>query len=180
MKKLYILLFSIIIVTSAAEAQQVDRSKFISDSLDNYINHAMTNWRIPGVAVCIVKDGKVVKMKGYGIKELGLNNKVDDNTLFMIGSNTKAFTATSLAMLQAQGKLSMDDKVTKYLPQWKLDDPNATQLAIIRDLLCHRIGFRTFQGDFTFYNTDLTRDQIMEKMGHVKAAYPFRTKWGYT
>jgi CubicO group peptidase (beta-lactamase class C family) len=180
MKKLYILLFSIIIVTSAAEAQQVDRSKFISDSLNNYINRAMTNWRIPGVAVCIVKDGKVVLMKGYGIKELGLNGKVDENTLFMIGSNTKAFTATALAMLQNDGKLSLDDKVTKYLPQWKLDDQLATQQAIVRDLLCHRIGFRTFQGDFTFYNTDLTREQVMEKMSHVKAVYPFRTKWGYT
>src|SRR5579863_4033419 len=141
MKKLYILLFSIIIVTSAAEAQQVDRSKFISDSLDNYINRAMTNWRIPGVAICIVKDNKIVKMKGYGIKELGLNGKVDENTLFMIGSNTKTFTATALAMLQTEGKLSLDDKVTKYLPQWKLDDQLATQQAIVRDLLCHRIGF---------------------------------------
>src|SRR6202012_1880364 len=136
MKKLYALLISIIIFTSAAEAQQIDRDKFISDSLDNYINRAMTNWRIPGVAVCIVKDGKVVMMKGYGIKELGLNGRVDENTLFMIGSNTKAFTATALAMLQDQKKLSLDDKVTKYLPQWKLDDQYASQEAIIRDLLC--------------------------------------------
>src|SRR3569832_926176 len=180
MKKLYLLLTGLIIVTSVAQAQKVDRSKFNSDSLDTYINRALTNWRIPGMAVCIVKDGKVVLMKGYGIKELGLNNKVDENTLFMIGSNTKAFTATALAMLQVQGKLSLDDKVTKYLPQWKLDNQYAGQEAMVRDLLCHRIGFRTFQGDFTFYNSDLTREQIMEKMGHVHAAYPFRTTWGYT
>ena len=180
MKKLFFLLSGIIIVTTSTYAQGVNRSKFISDSLDSYINRALTNWRIPGVAVCIVKDGKVVMMKGYGVKELGLNNKVDDNTLFMIGSNTKAFTATALAMLQSQGKLSLDDKVTKYLPQWKLNDQLASQEAIIRDLLCHRIGFRTFQGDFTFYNTDLSREQIMERMSRVKAIYPFRTKWGYT
>lgn len=180
MKKLFLLLSGIIIVTTSAYAQGVNRSKFISDSLDSYINHALTSWRIPGVAVCIVKDGKIVMMKGYGVKELGLNNKVDDNTLFMIGSNTKAFTATALAMLQSQGKLSLDDKVTKYLPQWKLNDQLASQEAIIRDLLCHRLGFRTFQGDFTFYNTDLSREQIMERMGRVKAIYPFRTKWGYT
>src|SRR3569832_654083 len=118
MKKLYLLLAGIIIVTLTAEAQKVDRSKFISDSLDAYINKALTNWRIPGAAICIIKDGKVVKMKGYGIKELSLNNKVDENTLFMIGSNTKAFTATALAMLQTQGKLSLDDKVTNYLPEF--------------------------------------------------------------
>lgn len=180
MKKISLLLFGIIIVTTLANAQGINRSKFITDSLDAYVNKALTNWRIPGVAVCIVKDGKVVMMKGYGIKELGLNNKVDENTLFMIGSNTKAFTATAIAMLQVQGKLSLDDKVTKYLPQWKLENQFASQEAQVRDLLCHRIGFRTFQGDFTFYNTDLSRDQVMEKMSHVKAAYPFRTKWGYT
>jgi len=180
MKKLYLLLTGLIIVTSAAQAQKVDRSKFISDSLDIYINRALTNWRIPGAAVCIVKDNKVVLMKGYGIKELGLNNKVDENTLFMIGSNTKAFTATALAMLQTQGKLSLDDKVTKYLPEFKLENKFAGEEAMIRDLLCHRIGFRTFQGDFTFYNTDLTREQVIRKMSLIKAAYPFRTKWGYT
>ncbi|HTD97630.1 MAG TPA: serine hydrolase [Mucilaginibacter sp.] len=180
MKKLSILFLSIIIVTSSAWAQGVDRSKFIKDSLDLYISRALTNWRIPGVAVCIVKDGKVVMMKGYGVKELGLNNKVDENTLFMIGSNTKAFTATAMAMLQANKTLSLDDKVTKYLPEFKLDNQYAGQEVNIRDLLCHRIGFRTFQGDFTFYNTDLGRSEIIERMGHVKAAYPFRTQWGYT
>src|ERR1700744_3796778 len=170
MKKLYLFFFGIIIVTSLAQAQNANRSKFISDSLDNYINRSLTNWRIPGAAVCIVKDNKVVLMKGYGIKELGLNSKVDENTLFMIGSNTKAFTATALAMLQAQGKLSLDDKVTKYLPEFKLENKYANEEVDIRDLLCHRIGFKTFQGDFTFYNTDLTRDQVIEKMSLVKAA----------
>ena len=126
MKKLYLFFFGIIIVTSLARAQNADRSKFIPDSLDAYINRALTNWRIPGAAVCIVKDGKVVLMKGYGIKELGLNNKVDENTLFMIGSNTKAFTATALAMLQADHKLSLDDKVIKYLPEFKLNDQYAS------------------------------------------------------
>jgi len=180
MKKLYLLLTGLIIVTSVAKGQKADRSKFIPDSLDNYINRALTNWRIPGAAVCIIKDNKIVLMKGYGIKELGLNNKVDENTLFMIGSNTKAFTATALAMLQSQGKLSLDEKVTKYLPEFKLENKFASEEAIVRDLLCHRIGFRTFQGDFTFYNTDLTREQVIQKMSLVKAAYPFRTKWGYT
>src|SRR6201985_2522512 len=119
-------------------------------------------------------------MKGYGIKELGLNDAVDENTLFMIGSNTKAFTATALASLQAAGKLSLDDKIIKYIPTFRLDDKAAGEMTTVRDLLCHRIGFKTFQGDFTFYNTDLTRDQVIEKMSLVKAAYPFRTTWGYT
>ncbi|MEO6850073.1 MAG: serine hydrolase [Mucilaginibacter sp.] len=180
MKKLYLSFLIITVITSFSNAQNVERNKFINDSLDLYVSRALTNWRIPGAAVCIVKDGKVVMMKGYGVKELGLNNKVGINTLFMIGSNTKAFTATALAMLQANNKLSLDDKVTKYLPEFKLDNQYANQEATIRDLLCHRIGFKTFQGDFTFYNTDLTRSQVIEKMALVKASYAFRTKWGYT
>ena len=178
-KKLILLGFAFVCF-EMVYAQNTDRSKFIRDSLDGYINRALTNWRIPGAAVCIVKDGKIVLMKGYGIKELGLLNKVDENTLFMIGSNTKAFTATALAILQAEGKLSLDDKVTRYIPDFKLDNKLAGEETIVRDLLCHRLGFQTFQGDFTFYNTDLTRKQVIEKLGKMKAAYPFRTKWGYT
>jgi CubicO group peptidase (beta-lactamase class C family) len=180
MKKLVLLLIVVALFTAPVSAQRVDRSKFISDSLQTYISRAMTNWRIPGMAICIIKDGKIVLMKGYGIKELGLNSPVDENTLFMIGSNTKAFTATALASLQAAGKLSLDDKITKYIPTFKLDNKPAGEMTTVRDLLCHRIGFKTFQGDFTFYNTDLTRDQVIARMALVKADYPFRSKWGYT
>jgi CubicO group peptidase (beta-lactamase class C family) len=98
----------------------------------------------------------------------------------MIGSNSKAFTATAIAMLDADKKLSLDDKVTKWIPQFKLDNKAAGEQAIVRDLLCHRIGFRTFQGDFTYWTSNLTRAEVIEKMGHIKAPYPFRTRWGYT
>lgn len=179
MKKIY--LFGIGLLASVySQAQNIDRRKFITDSLDTYINRALTNWRIPGAAVCIVKDGRIVLNKGYGIKELGLMNKVDQNTLFMIGSNTKAFTATALAMLQADKKLSLDDAVTKYIPEFKLESRPATELVSVKDLLCHRLGFRTFQGDFTFYNSNLARYEVMAKLGTMKATYPFRTTWGYT
>jgi CubicO group peptidase (beta-lactamase class C family) len=180
MKKLSSFCIACIAFIGVTQAQVADRGNFIRDSLDIYMNRALTNWRIPGVAVCVVKDGKVVVMKTYGVKELGLPAKIDENTLFMIGSNTKAFTATALAMLQDKKLLSLDDKVTKYIPDFKLDNKPAGEMATVRDLLCHRLGFQTFQGDFTFYNTSLSRREIIEKMGHVKATYPFRTKWGYT
>ncbi len=148
--------------------------------MDTYVEAALKSWQIPGISVCIIKNGKVVLMKGYGVKELGSNDKVDENTLFMIGSNTKAFTATSLAMLDEQKKLSLDDKVTKWIPGFKLNNKAAGEQAIIRDLLCHRIGFRTFQGDFTYWTSNLTRKEVIEKMSHIRATYPFRTTWGYT
>lgn len=180
MKKSFTFLLCYVLLINLTYAQGVNRTSFIKDSIDVYINRAMTNWRIPGVAVCIVKDNNIVLMKGYGVKELGIPEKVDENTLFMIGSNTKAFTATALAMLQEQKKLSLDDHVSKYLPWFKLENKDATNQLIIRDLLCHRIGLKTFQGDFTFYNSNLSRLQVMEKLGQMKATYPFRTKWGYT
>jgi CubicO group peptidase (beta-lactamase class C family) len=180
MKKILLPVVLCLLFINFTHAQHADRSKFIRDSLDLYVSRALTNWRIPGVAVCIVKDNKVVLMKGYGIKELGMPNNVDVNTLFMIGSNTKAFTATALAMLQAGGKLSLEDKVTKYIPEFKLDNKLAGEQAIVRDLLCHRLGLQTFQGDFTFYNTNLSRDEVIKKLGQIKAPYAFRTKWGYT
>src|SRR3989344_113000 len=91
---------------------------FVKDSLDKYIEREMKRWNIPGLAVAIVKDGKVVVMKGYGVRDtsspLSTTNKVDENTLFQIASNSKAFTATSLALLDFQKRLSLDDKVTKW------------------------------------------------------------------
>jgi CubicO group peptidase (beta-lactamase class C family) len=157
-----------------------DIPSFVKDSLDNYVTKALTDWQIPGAAVCIIKNGKVVLMKGYGVKDYDTKEKVDENTLFMIGSNSKAFTATALAMLDADKKLSLDDKVTKWIPEFKLDNKAAGEQAIIRDLLCHRIGFKTFQGDFTYWTSNLTRKEVIEKMSHIKATYPFRTTWGYT
>ena len=157
-----------------------DIPSFVKDSLDNYVQKALTDWEIPGAAVCIIKDGKAVVMKGYGVKEIGTNNKVDENTLFMIGSNTKAFTATALAMLDVDKKLSFDDKVQKWLPDFKLYDPWVAKEATVRDLLCHRLGFETFQGDFMYFDSDLSLEEVRQRFAKVKPLYDFRSRWGYT
>lgn len=152
---------------------------FIRDSLDNYINRGMQLWQIPGLAIVIVKDGKVILSKGFGVTERNLANKVDENTLFIIASNTKLFTGTAIAKLDAEKKLSLNDKVTKYLPWFKLYDTQSTKLATIRDMLCHRIGLKTFQGDFTFWNSNLDKDSIIWKMRYLKPSGEFRQDYGY-
>lgn len=157
-----------------------DMPSFVKDSLDTYVTHSLAQWQVPGAAVCIVKNGKVVLMKGYGMKELGGKDPVDENTLFMIGSNSKAFTATALAILDAEKKLSLNDRVTKWIPEFRLQNRLAGEQAILRDLLCHRIGFQTFQGDFTYWTSNLSRNEVIEKMSHIKAVHDFRTTWGYT
>jgi CubicO group peptidase (beta-lactamase class C family) len=154
-------------------------NSFIRDSLDKYIERGMKQWQIPGLAIAIVKDGKVVLQKGYGVRELGKEDKVDENTLFIIASNSKLFTGTSLAKLDFEKKLSLNDKVTQYIPWFKLYDDNATRLANIKDMLCHRLGTKTFQGDFTFWDSNLPKDSIVWKMRYLKPPGEFRQDYGY-
>ncbi len=153
---------------------------FVKDSLDAYVQKALADWPIPGVAVCIVKDGKIDVMKGYGVTEWGASAPVTEATLFGIGSNTKAFTGTLAAMLDAEKKLSLDDKVQKWLPNFRLYDPWVTKEATLRDMLCHRLGFETFQGDFMYFDSDLTKAEVLQKFGQLKPMYSLRSRWGYT
>lgn len=153
---------------------------FITDSLDTYVNRGLQQWQIPGAAVLVVKDGQIVIAKGYGVKELGTNDKVDANTLFMIGSNTKAFTGTALALLEQDGKLNLEDKVVKYLPDFKMKDEWVTQHLNLLDIVSHRMGLETFQGDFMYWTSDLTAEEVIQKFGMLTPKYDFRTKYGYT
>jgi CubicO group peptidase (beta-lactamase class C family) len=176
MKKLLL----ISLLCSQYALAQSGKPVFVTDSIDKYVDRGMQGWQIPAVSVCIVKDGQVVFAKGYGVKRVATNERVDENTLFMIGSNTKAFTATALAQLASQGKLSLDDKVVKWWPEFKVHDPWITKEMNIRDLLSHRMGYETFQGDFMFFDSDLQAAQVFEKFGKLKPMHGFRSRWGYT
>jgi CubicO group peptidase (beta-lactamase class C family) len=171
---------SILFLFAAIPAFSQNVPSFIRDSIDVYVNRSIKRWQIPGVAIAIVKDGKVVFINGYGVRELGSKDKVDSNTLFMIGSNSKAFTATALAKLEAEKKLSLNDRVQKWLPDFKMYDPWVAKEATLTDLLCHRLGFETFQGDFMFFDSDLNATQVRERFGRLKPIYSMRSKWGYT
>jgi len=152
---------------------------FITDSLDSYIQQGMKDWDIPGLAIAIVKDGKVVAMKGFGVRDVQSKEPVDENTLFMIASNSKLFTATALAQLEYDKKLSLNDKITKYFPHYRAYDTTTTQLVTIRDMLSHHLGTKTFQGDFTFWNTSFSRQEIINKMRLLKPSQNFRQSYGY-
>ena len=177
MKKLFLLCF----VTLSAVEGSFSQPSFIKDSLDKYVEREIARWNIPGAAVAVVKDGKVVVMKGYGRKDMGkaMTDNVDENTLFQIASNSKAFTGTSIALLNYQKRLSLDDKVTKWLPYFKLNDELATREVTVKDLLCHRIGFQTFQSDLLNWNCNLSRKELIMNMRNVKPVYGFRAHYGY-
>src|SRR5687768_9764546 len=169
MKKLC-LAFAFLFSVATAYAQQ---PAFITDSLENYIGKGMQDWDIPGLAIVIVKDGKTVYSKGFGVRNLETKQPVDEHTLFMIASNTKLFTGTALALLETRGKLSLNDRITKYFPSFRLYDTISTRMVTIRDMLTHRIGTKTFQGDFTFWNTKLDRNDIMRRMRLLKPSGQF-------
>ena len=136
--------FVLFLFTFALQAQTLDER--IAE-IDAYAQKVMTDWHQPGMAIAIVKDDKVVFAKGYGTRELGKNDPVDADTDFAIASNSKAFTVASLAILVDEKKLTWNDKVTKYLPDFKLYDPYVTSELTIRDLVTHRVGLDTFSGD---------------------------------
>lgn len=176
MKRSFLLTAATLLFVFAANAQT---PSFITDSLNSYIQSGIKDWNIPGLAIAIVKDGKTVVMKGYGVRDLKTKAPVDENTLFMIASNSKLFTGTALAQLEYNKKLSLDDKVSKYMPGFQLYDKNSTDLVTIKDVLSHRIGTKTFQGDFTFWNGTLSRQQIIQKMKLLKPVGQFRQDFGY-
>jgi CubicO group peptidase (beta-lactamase class C family) len=157
---------------SPALAQEAPLMEF-----DEYVNKALKEWGVPGVAIAVVKNDKVVLARGYGVRKLGDPTPVDEKTLFAIGSSSKAFTAAAIAMLVDEGKLKWDDPVTKYLPGFQLYDPYATREMTVRDLLCHRSGLD--RGDFIWYATPYDRDEIWRRIRYVKPSSSFRSKFGY-
>jgi len=145
--------------------------------LDAYTAKAVTDWKVPGLAIAVVKDGRIVFAKGYGVRELGRPAAVDTQTLFAIGSTTKAMTAASLGMLVDEGKLRWDDRVTKILPSFQLADPYVTRELTIRDLLTHRAGLGN--ADVLWYRADNAPDEVIRRIRFAEPAYSFRSSFIY-
>jgi CubicO group peptidase (beta-lactamase class C family) len=148
--------------------------------LDEYVARAMKTFEVPGISVAIVKDGKAVLLKGYGVRKLGEANPVDENTLFGIGSNTKAFTAAAIAILVDEGKLDWDDPVYERLKGFEMYDPYVSKEMRIRDLLSHRSGLGLGEGDLMFWpHTTFTRDEVVYRVRFLKPATSFRSHYAY-
>jgi CubicO group peptidase (beta-lactamase class C family) len=148
--------------------------------LDAYVQDAMKQWRVPGLAVGVVKDDEVVFARGFGVRRLGGNEAVDENTVFAIGSNTKAFTATALGVLVQEGEIRWDDRAIDHLDGFRLHDPYTTAELTIRDMLSHRSGYATWAGDLVWYGSDYTRDEVLHRLRHLEPATSLRSRFGYS
>jgi CubicO group peptidase (beta-lactamase class C family) len=148
--------------------------------LDTFVEATMKLWDVPGAAVAVVKDQQVVYAKGFGVRHRERGGEVDADTLFAIGSNTKAFTATALGLLVQEGQIAWDDPVLKHLPDFQMHDPVVTRKITIRDLLCHRGGLATFQGDLASFNSIYDRAEIIRRIRFIEPGYDFRAGFGYS
>jgi CubicO group peptidase (beta-lactamase class C family) len=149
-------------------------------NLDADVKRVLKTFGVPGIAITIVKDGKVVAAQGYGVRKLGDPAPVTGKTLFEIASNSKAFTAAALAMLVDEGKLKWDDPVTKHVPWFQMNDPYVTGAMSVRDLLTHRSGLGLGAGDLMWWpTTTFTSDEIIQGLRHIKLATSFRDRYAY-
>ena len=156
------------------------RASWRQSEVDAYVNKVLKTFEVPGVALAVVKDGKVVVAKGYGVRKLGESTPVDSKTLFGIASNTKAFTATSLGLLVEEGKLHWNDKVIKYLPWFRLSDPYVTHELTILDLLVHRSGLGLGAGDLLWWPpSTYNRHEIARRLQYIPLKTSFRSAYAY-
>ncbi len=151
----------------------VNGQEFNETRLDEYMVKAMELAEVPGASITIVKGEEVLLTKGYGTRTLGKNQPVNADTLFAIGSLTKAFTATALGILVQEGKISWDDKLVDLLPYFRTKDPYVNTNATIRDALAHRTGVASVD-ESSFSSPELSREQLMVKLSKMPQEKSFR------
>ena len=178
LKVIFIMPLLVCVLLSQVTAQL---GVFHSQEIDSLAQKAIRVFQVPGIAIAIVKDGNIVYAKGYGRRSILSDEKVDENTLFGIASNSKAFTAAACGVLVQQKLLSWDDLVIKYIPEFRLADPWVTTHFTIRDMLTHRSGLPTGSGDLLHNpdSTDFTIGDLIRSLRYFKLKYPFRTKFAY-
>lgn len=151
-----------------------------STDWDTMIETWRKDFNVPGMSVGIIHQGQVILSEGYGVLEEGTTRKADEQTLYSIASNTKAFISASIATLVHEGKLNWDDKVQKHLPYFELYDPCVSEMTTIRDLLCHRTGLGTFSGDVIWYRSNYSAEEVVRRASEIPQAFDFRSGYGYS
>jgi CubicO group peptidase (beta-lactamase class C family) len=161
--------------------QSLFSQELSSSQIDSLVEKAMKEFKVAGVAVAVVKDGKIIHEQGYGVKSVDTKLLVDIYTNFQIASNSKAFTTAALAILVDEGKISWKDKVIKYIPEFKMYNDYVTENFLIEDLLCHRSGLGLGVGDLMFFpdGANFTINDVVTSFQYFKPVSAFRTKYDY-
>ncbi|WP_034059399.1 serine hydrolase [Lacinutrix jangbogonensis] len=168
---LLVLLVFTVVVNAQMNAKQVD----------SLVNYAMSKFNVAGCAVAVVKDGKVIHSKGYGVKSVITKSPVNEHTQFAIASNSKAFTTAALAILVEEGKITWLDKVKDHIPEFRMYNQYVEDNFNIQDLITHRSGLGLGIGDLMFFpdGTDFKMEDLLTSFQYFKPESAFRTKWDY-
>jgi CubicO group peptidase (beta-lactamase class C family) len=160
-------------LVAAAKAEKPVNLKGFSE----FVTKTMAEWKVPGLAVSVVKDGQVIYAEGFGLRDVKRGLKVTPHTLFPIGSSSKAFTAAGIAILVDDGKVAWDKPVRTYLPAFKLADEYASDHATLRDLLSHRTGVA--RHDLMWMGGQFSREELFERLRYLEATQELRAAWQY-
>ena len=178
MQKRVLAIIALVLTPSFAAGQSSQKSdQDRSREMDAYVAKAVKDWNAAGLAIAVVKDGRVVFSNGYGVRETGKTPPVDTSTLFAIASTTKAMTAAAIGMLVDEGKVKWDDPVTKFIPSLQMYDPYVTRELTVRDLLTHRAGLGS--ADYLWDLADYPMAEIIPRMKLIKPEYSFRSSFIY-
>src|SRR5215468_6078573 len=173
-----ITLFLIALLGGPAKLRAQDNSTPPNfNGFDGFVEQVMKDWKVPGLAVAVVKDGKVIYAKGFGYRDVKKGLKVTPDTLFAIGSCSKAFTATAMAILADEGKLDWDKPVRNYLPDLMLHDGYATEHIRPRDLVTHQSGLP--RHDMVWYGSPLSRKELYDRLRYLEPSRPLHAKYQY-
>jgi len=165
-------------ITSFAQVQKTNTSVNQFTEIDSVLNHVLKDQHIAGFAVAIVKGKEVIYSKGFGYRDVENKKPVTPNTLFAIGSSTKAFTAGLIGLLEKDGKLKLDDKATSHLPVLRFYNDEMNNQITIRDLMAHRTGLSRYDYSWLLFNT-ANRDSIIKRVQYMQPSAGVRQKWFY-
>jgi len=149
------------------------------DSLELFVHKLMKDFEVTGLSIGIVQNDSILFSKGFGSREIVKDQKVNDHTIFGIGSLSKSFTALTLGILVDEGKVSWDDRVKNYLPYFELYDPYVTENFTIRDLLTHTSGLKDVSGGTLWYHSDFSRVDIIKRLKYLEPVSGYREKTAY-
>ena len=165
------------IVGLATTRTAVAQSKEPYPGFETYVAKAMQTWKIPGLSIAIVRHDSVIYAKGFGFTRVRGHASVNERTLFEIGSSSKAFTATLVAMLVSDGKMRWDDKLVQYLPDFRMSDAVANEAVTLRDAMSHRSGIA--RGELAWLGSGVSREEVLHRVRFLKPESPFRSRYSY-
>lgn len=172
MKRTILTFLLLLIALPLAAAQKVDTA-----AIDDIMTKALAAWHIPGASIAVVRNGEVVYLKGYGVRDITTKEPVTPDTLFALASMTKAFTSTAIGTLVDEKKMSWDDPVRKYLDYFRLSDACADSQVTIRDVLSHRTGLGGHEE--LLFGVPWNREEAIRRIGRVSLENPFRSGYEY-